>query len=536
VREQLFEDSVDMPNVHETISLGSLVDAQQTRESLEGKHVCPYCGAVNESPAGPCPNCSLENTPAGRKATKSRIGPWYVLQRRNPAAPGMKYDMLLNFVRKGRVKPRTVVRGPTTHQLWRFAAHVKGLSREFGLCYSCGGKIEANCSVCPQCNRLQLPPLNPDALLESGDAESPPGGVQTPAGAMGAAGGAPVVPVEAPANTESVETPAEPEPQINHDIVIPTLTDPPGQPDLAAPEPEANGSVAADTADTHVAVNGQSLTTLGMTEIPVSEAAPEQSTSLATVPAPSAPDAPVGARARSMALKAAGGVGGPRVVPLATGGSSPQPVLTTDPPPIIRHGARGRWRGVAEMALFLFVLVAALGGGLYLVDPSLRSEVQSAYDRVLKSDQTMPKPDEQSQDTLGMPGGVNGGVTDHPPAGPIVPPLESSNSVPKPDVVPPPAPQPAPKPPVIHTDQSSADAQSGTPAPSDPGQADENSTTPDADREQALYRAALDSEGEGDLASAVKDYRQIMKLPRSVWHTDVEQRLKYDEGLLGPTH
>jgi len=38
----------------------------------------------------------------------------------------MKWETLLTFVRKGRVKPQSIVRGPTTHQLWRFAAHVKG--------------------------------------------------------------------------------------------------------------------------------------------------------------------------------------------------------------------------------------------------------------------------------------------------------------------------------------------------------------------------------------------------------------------------
>jgi hypothetical protein len=108
----------------------------------------------------------MENTPATRKATKARIGPWYVLQQRNPAAPGMRFETLLTFVRKGRVKPRSVVRGPSTHQLWRYAMHVRGVSREFGLCYSCGGMIDRDASVCPRCNRSQEPPANPDALLE----------------------------------------------------------------------------------------------------------------------------------------------------------------------------------------------------------------------------------------------------------------------------------------------------------------------------------------------------------------------------------
>lgn len=133
-------------------------------------HVCPFCGSLNDSAEAACPRCTMENTPQTRKATKARIGPWYVLQTRNPAAPGMKFDTLMAFVRKGRVKSRSIVRGPTTHQLWRFASQVKGLSREFGLCYSCGGSIEKTAKVCPRCNRLQDAPPNPDALLESEDA------------------------------------------------------------------------------------------------------------------------------------------------------------------------------------------------------------------------------------------------------------------------------------------------------------------------------------------------------------------------------
>jgi len=109
----------------------------------------------------------MEDTPTTRSATKTRIGPWYVLQSRNPAAPGMKWTTLLALVEKGQVTPRSVVRGPTTHQLWRFAAHVKGLSREFGLCYSCGSQIDKTTHQCPNCERLQELPPNPDALLEA---------------------------------------------------------------------------------------------------------------------------------------------------------------------------------------------------------------------------------------------------------------------------------------------------------------------------------------------------------------------------------
>ena len=136
------------------------------------QQVCPFCGAVGDGSDTVCPKCSMENNAAARKATKLRIGPWYVLQNRNPAAPGMKWETLLSFVRKGRIKPQSVVRGPTTHQLWRFAAHVKGLSREFGVCYSCGGSMERGGNLCPHCNRLQEPPIHPDTLLEGPEPEA----------------------------------------------------------------------------------------------------------------------------------------------------------------------------------------------------------------------------------------------------------------------------------------------------------------------------------------------------------------------------
>lgn len=150
-------------------------EAQEIRDAIVGRQVCPFCGAVMEQQEGACPRCTMENTSASRQATKSRIGPWYVLQTRNPAAPGMKFETLLGFVRKGRVKPKSVVRGPTTHQLWRFAAHVKGLSREFGVCYSCGGAVEHTAALCPHCNRSQDPPLNPDSFLEGLDQPALPG-------------------------------------------------------------------------------------------------------------------------------------------------------------------------------------------------------------------------------------------------------------------------------------------------------------------------------------------------------------------------
>ena len=147
------------------------------RETLAAKHICPFCGSANPAPAagssgGPCPRCTMEDSAATRQATKARIGPWHVLQTRNPAAPGMRYATLLALIAKGQVTARSIVRGPTSHQLWRWAGHVRGLSREFGMCYSCGQAIERTVTHCPNCDRSQEPPANPDALLESKEARA----------------------------------------------------------------------------------------------------------------------------------------------------------------------------------------------------------------------------------------------------------------------------------------------------------------------------------------------------------------------------
>jgi len=164
-------DSVDNleADLGRIASRGEPSPAIQIRRQLRGKHVCPFCGTTRETDLGPCQHCSLEDTPTTRAATRTKLGPWYVLQSRNPSAPGMNFATLMMLVQKGRVTARSVLRGPTTGQFWKHAAKVKGVAREFGLCWNCGGDIARNGRACPSCKRMQEPPLNPDVLLEPGE-------------------------------------------------------------------------------------------------------------------------------------------------------------------------------------------------------------------------------------------------------------------------------------------------------------------------------------------------------------------------------
>jgi hypothetical protein len=128
--------------------------------------ICPYCGRAAADSPGPCPNCGMQDTPTTRAATTARVGPWFVRQERNPGAPGMNFATLLSLVRKGQVTRESVVRGPTTQQLWTLADRVKGLSREFGTCWSCAEDISRGTNLCPHCQKLQEPPLDPNTLVE----------------------------------------------------------------------------------------------------------------------------------------------------------------------------------------------------------------------------------------------------------------------------------------------------------------------------------------------------------------------------------
>jgi hypothetical protein len=135
--------------------------------------ICPFCGAKLVAGQQPCPNCLMHDTPGTRQATIARVGPWQLLNPRNPAAPGMKFETLVALARKGQVSAKSIVRGPTTDQLWRPAAKVRGLSREFGICHACNGRIEKTATKCPHCQRLQEPPLDPDMLLEHREHRAP---------------------------------------------------------------------------------------------------------------------------------------------------------------------------------------------------------------------------------------------------------------------------------------------------------------------------------------------------------------------------
>ena len=137
------------------------------------KHVCPFCGTRRDDPAAECPACGLPDTEETRGATVARVGPWFVLQARNPSAPGMRFSVLRELVLNGQISAGSILRGPATHQLWTYAARVRGLAHLFGVCWSCNRRLpnpqpgEDVDDFCVYCGALQSPPTNPDQQLEA---------------------------------------------------------------------------------------------------------------------------------------------------------------------------------------------------------------------------------------------------------------------------------------------------------------------------------------------------------------------------------
>jgi len=167
--------------------------------------VCPYCGHVQPGDAGQCESCQGLFEPLSKQATQNAMGAWFIRDGENPFLPGCSYQTLEKLVKKGRISPETVVRGPTTRQFWAFAKDTPGLAHLLGACHNCHAPAEPDEYMCAACGAVFVAPsdrqslgLAPIRLL--------PG--QTPAGAIASAALSPKAPALAPPPV--APTPAQP--------------------------------------------------------------------------------------------------------------------------------------------------------------------------------------------------------------------------------------------------------------------------------------------------------------------------------------
>ncbi|NIA21938.1 MAG: hypothetical protein GWP05_08260, partial [Anaerolineaceae bacterium] len=114
---------------------------------------CVYCGQVIARGSQRCPQCKTSYSLAVRRASREIEGQWFYLEPRNPSNRGVDFTTMLKLVEKGRLQRDSIVRGPTTHQDWMFAAETPLLSKHLGLCPHCFAPAGQDDQYCPTCHR-----------------------------------------------------------------------------------------------------------------------------------------------------------------------------------------------------------------------------------------------------------------------------------------------------------------------------------------------------------------------------------------------
>lgn len=133
------------------------------QESTPKLVLCPYCGHAQHG-GERCQDCGGLFEPLSRRATQLAMGPWQVRDKHNPFRPGCCYDVIVKMASAGKIKPTTVMRGPTTRQFWSVARNVPGVAHLIGYCHECGGHVSKADTSCGNCKALFTEPRERNAL------------------------------------------------------------------------------------------------------------------------------------------------------------------------------------------------------------------------------------------------------------------------------------------------------------------------------------------------------------------------------------
>jgi len=112
--------------------------------------VCPVCGETQQE-TSVCRACENSLDTDGLLYAEGSIGPWWVRNKEHPFAPGMTYDHLADMIKRGEVQKHTIIRGPTTRQLWKVARRVPGIAHLVERCHNCGEHVESRARQCESC-------------------------------------------------------------------------------------------------------------------------------------------------------------------------------------------------------------------------------------------------------------------------------------------------------------------------------------------------------------------------------------------------
>lgn len=112
--------------------------------------LCPFCGLATPA-AGRCAHCRGTLDPLSRQASQNAMGPWFIRDEKNPFRPGCSYETIVGLIKRGKIDPLTVLRGPTTRQFWSLAKRTPGVAHFLGMCHSCQADVQPNDRFCDEC-------------------------------------------------------------------------------------------------------------------------------------------------------------------------------------------------------------------------------------------------------------------------------------------------------------------------------------------------------------------------------------------------
>jgi RNA polymerase subunit RPABC4/transcription elongation factor Spt4 len=133
---------------------------------------CVSCGHLIRRTAARCQHCGQLLTGDMIQKMRKYSGPWYVLEHVRPF-PGVSKERLILQARRGVLTHATIVRGPSTHHQWRFAAETPALSKYLGVCWACQATVHEDDTTCPVC-RKNLDSDGEEVLIEGDETLEPP--------------------------------------------------------------------------------------------------------------------------------------------------------------------------------------------------------------------------------------------------------------------------------------------------------------------------------------------------------------------------
>jgi len=122
--------------------------------------LCPYCGKEQAAGAERCEACGGLFEPLSKQASQNEMGPWFIRDDSAPHRPGCSLQTLKRLIAKGRVKPETIVRGPSTRQFWSHARYVQGVAHLLGECHNCHRPARATDYMCRSCGAVFSAPTD----------------------------------------------------------------------------------------------------------------------------------------------------------------------------------------------------------------------------------------------------------------------------------------------------------------------------------------------------------------------------------------